>query len=579
MAHKPSRLKHLLCHILYLLHRLLERYCPPPPRALPRPKLHSFIPGELSVLAELTPGAVGGDWPPRAEEVVRLIRARLPVLERWDAIIDPSRLVLLVGTDRAMASMFVTLPSLRNDPAGLLRLIDEINPESRTEPPPSSGDIPGGSDRPRPRSLGAEAQSGGQDTTPSAAEAAAQIQLLAASPNWLGSASQQIGTTGGPGADPVLVDPPQISASGNTPSPWSYTIPPELLPSAEASTAADRPVTVAILDTAPRLSDIEQAHQRWVGQAETPHPLLEQLCGPAGAFAVGPNERLEVTPAPIDIQAWVDADLHDHCYVMSDHGLFIAGIVASIAPQAHLHLIEVLNPYGAGSLESLLQGLRIAIERHLSDPTAALVINCSLMINSPAANREAIWRQSQRCSDIVSLTEEQVRRMNRQLEYVLEFAKSLGNAAVIAAAGNDGTQRYHGPPARFPAAYPQVVGVGALDTNDTLALYSNTSDKPASQGLAIFGGNVASNQSGALAADPSKGVLGVYIGAPPDKLPNQSGWARWAGTSFATPVVSALIARWLAAPKPPKAEDVANALISKAKQGSFGGQLHVKQGP
>jgi hypothetical protein len=40
-------------------------------------------------------------------------------------------------------------------------------------------------------------------------------------------------------------------------------------------------------------------------------------------------------------------------YRMTDHGLFVAGIIHTIAPQAELHLIEVLNPYGVGDLESI----------------------------------------------------------------------------------------------------------------------------------------------------------------------------------------------------------------------------------
>jgi len=31
---------------------------------------------------------------------------------------------------------------------------------------------------------------------------------------------------------------------------------------------------------------------------------------------------------------------------MADHGLFVAGIIHSIAPQASLHLIRVLNDFG-----------------------------------------------------------------------------------------------------------------------------------------------------------------------------------------------------------------------------------------
>jgi subtilisin family serine protease len=70
-------------------------------------------------------------------------------------------------------------------------------------------------------------------------------------------------------------------------------------------------------------------------------------------------------------------------------------------------------------------------------------------------------------------------------------------------------------------------------------------------GVATFGGGTGPD--GRLARrgpnDPTglkfDAPLGLYIAAHvgPDGVPNESGWAYWAGTSFATPIISGLAAR------------------------------------
>ena len=94
-------------------------------------------------------------------------------------------------------------------------------------------------------------------------------------------------------------------------------------------------VHVAILDTAPRSQDLDNA----LAQFGQNHPLLRSLWG-AG------NNPLHLQPAPAgDLAVIDDYDELGHPYKMSDHGLFVAGIIRTIAPAASLHLIEVLNPY------------------------------------------------------------------------------------------------------------------------------------------------------------------------------------------------------------------------------------------
>jgi len=101
----------------------------------------------------------------------------------------------------------------------------------------------------------------------------------------------------------------------------------------------------------------------------TPNPLLANLLsGPAGGpfnvldqtstpAVIGPADQLDVSYAPnLPLTS-----LADHQYSMASHGLFIAGIIQSIAPKAKLRLIQVLNDGGGGSLESVAYGFSQAL--------------------------------------------------------------------------------------------------------------------------------------------------------------------------------------------------------------------------
>jgi subtilase family serine protease len=66
------------------------------------------------------------------------------------------------------------------------------------------------------------------------------------------------------------------------------------------------------------------------------------------------------------------------------------------------------------------------------------------------------------------------------------------------------------------------------------------------------------------------GVLGVYVGNIPDGTPNGTpnltGWAWWAGTSFATPIISGLVAAWVIGNEVASTREAINKLLDIAKQ-------------
>ena len=126
---------------------------------------------------------------------------------------------------------------------------------------------------------------------------------------------------------------------------------------------------------------------------------------------------------------------------------------------------------------------------------------------------------------------------------------SLLGSEMIAAAGNKGRSGQARPQAEFPAAFPNVLGVGALrkyqnlpnpNTRLEAASYSNFSDRPQGSGIATLGGEPG----------VGNGILGIYVGEFPASssrgpTPSSNGWAYWCGTSFAAAIMSGMTANKL----------------------------------
>jgi hypothetical protein len=391
--------------------------------------------------------------------------------------------------------------------------------------------------------------------------------------NWLSTPCSEWGGGGGPGGLPE----PYQEVSGHIP--YLFNIPTaQSLLEAKGSNQG-KGVTVAILDTAPSLHDMAAAYERYhkvnPANREESHPLIETL--------LKPNGRLHVHPASIDDLMRMRAiHLRDHDYDMSDHGLFVAGIIHTIAPEAEIHLYEVLNPSGVGDLLSIAKGLREVLDRFSGQP---LVVNCSLVLNIPLLNQpitdlpsdllalfvndpNKLLGQGYLTSDGYQDGKAWLARQAQAIELVCNQLLWDGSR-VIAAAGNDWrSSEETRPQARFPAAFDSVLGVGALpknaqvDTNNRYlpASYSNLSDEPEESGVATLGGESGENN----------GILGVYLGKfPPMKFwlqkypvllrpfiwlilairwgsfygpKNKNNWASWSGTSFATPIVTGIVA-------------------------------------
>jgi subtilisin family serine protease len=115
------------------------------------------------------------------------------------------------------------------------------------------------------------------------------------------------------------------------------------------------------------------------------------------------------------------------------HGTAVAGIIASVCPRCRILPVKVLDEHRVGDWQTIASGIVWAADN------GAQVINLSVGGAHPA--------------DVLGAA--------------VAYALSKG-VIVVAAAGNDGTQEDF-----FPASYPGVISVAAVDENGARSPFSN----------------------------------------------------------------------------------------------------------
>jgi len=225
------------------------------------------------------------------------------------------------------------------------------------------------------------------------------------------------------------------------------------------------------------------------------HPLL------AGRIASGGRDFIDNDEDPRDERNFVDDDGDGQVDGAYGHGTFIASLVLTVAPEAQILPIRVLDDEGFGSSSTVAAGIVWAIDQ------GADVVNFS-----------------------IDMTVE-----SEVLKNAIEYAKER-DVVIVASAGNAGLTEL-----RFPARFDEVVAIAAVGPQGVLAPFSNVGSKVSFVAPGID-----------------------LLGAVPMDL-NPVGTAHWSGTSFAAPFVSGSVALVRAAYPGDDARELVRRLTDSAQ--------------
>jgi Subtilase family len=372
--------------------------------------------------------------------------------------------------------------------------------------------------------------------------AQAGLYVVSAMPNWLVTAAPFY-ADGGPALpphpSPVLPSP----APANALSGWRIRLMDSGIP-LDSKGAED--VLVAVLDTSPHPDRLRSAATRpelrrnWLLQR-----LATDLRNEDGSFAV----EYDRYPQSNEVRTGHDNAGDASYYLMPDHGLSVAGLIRDVAPRARIRLVRVLNDYGGGDLYSLFAALTDLEREMVSGSIRRLVINLSLTIMPDIRRLPYIWfdhRQwpTTQLNGVIRV----LNHVEEGLRLLFESLQSHG-ALIVAAAGNDSSSAFEKGlpprPPRAPARYESTLSVSSVNSYFVPSKFANAANiPPFDSGVATFGGE---SYNAASAEGQSDAVRGLYLSPLfPSGEQNTSGWADWCGSSFATPIVSALGAHLMA---------------------------------
>jgi len=296
----------------------------------------------------------------------------------------------------------------------------------------------------------------------------------------------------------------------------------------ESTSFSGSGATVGVFDTAPWTFDT----QPWTG---TPTITLAD----GSQFNIPVSDSINKYSGTAATSTSVSTTGH-----VRDHGLFVAGLIKTVALNSEIFLYRVLGDDGCGDLFVLSAAMHEFISEMsiLDKKLNNVVINLSLGVHIPDGIYYILKEDKNLPPEIAAL------------DTAIFEAYRLG-AIIVAASGNDSApsspnSTLSAQKMQLPAFYGNVIGVAA-STNDGLrSCFSNMGDVAAPGGA---GGEDSSDpnkpcvpRTGNALVTPhpcvssdmgmcNYGVIGPSLASP-------SGYGLWSGTSFSTPLVSGLAA-------------------------------------
>jgi len=242
--------------------------------------------------------------------------------------------------------------------------------------------------------------------------------------------------------------------------------------------------------------------------------------GPAHPWLAGVTGDLD----PFFIPAGAAPPIQPYC----GHGTFVAGVARCMAPLSHITVASLLN-LSAAQLESeIVLHLDQALDQY--PDIISLSAGATTRGNRPPLAFEVLWQRYRHCKGVL----------------------------LVAAASNNGDRTPF-----WPAAFPEVVSVGALASNwRSRASFSD------------YGGWVD-------VYAPGEDLVNAFATGSYQYISEQNadgtpiirqfhGMARWSGTSFSTPLVAGLIAARMSRTGE-NSRQAADALLARARAQALAG--------
>jgi len=310
------------------------------------------------------------------------------------------------------------------------------------------------------------------------------------------------------------------------------------------STAAGAAVRVGVFDTSPFTEPdaIETAAEgEWVQSSNQPGWRTQS----------GEETNLDLTTRFSKLPELTASD--PAASDLSDHGLFVAGLIHAIAPESDIYLYRVLDKHGCGQVFTISEAILHFAQEVQADAGSlhGAVINLSLGVHKP---RTVV--QDDDLSSTPDDVEQEARDQIASLRTAVAFATEQ-EIVIVAAAGNDSyLARQEGLvlSPHYPAQYPSVIGVSASNALRQRSCFSNWGDMaaPGGDGGPVSVLTKADSDlldeypklekldcvplSSTCADDCSHALIGLVHdqGAAGQGY----GYVYWQGTSFSAPLVS-----------------------------------------